>query len=184
MKKQTPLHLHLDGHTNNHITHQESNQTSEAIQEILKDGIKVNWTKDSLGFEYLACPIPAKLVTSYLKQLQDHLWEEKFARYKANKYQRDGDEYHVTVVVRTEVENLEQSIDISGMSISDFKLIGLGKAEDQGNTTYFVVVESKQLDKEREKLWLPKKDFHITLWFDQKDVFTKPKDRSSLIKPF
>jgi hypothetical protein len=55
-------------------------------------------------------------------------------------------------------------------------MLGIGKAEAKGNTAYFVVCQSEKLDAIRTRFELPKHDFHITLGFNQKDVFGVPKN--------
>ena len=60
-------------------------------------------------------------------------------------------------------------------------MLGVGKAESKGNTSYFVVCESDKLDAVRTRLGLPKQDLHITIGFDKRDVFGVVKDKSSLL---
>jgi hypothetical protein len=65
--------------------------------------------------------------------------------------------------------------------IDDLQMLGVGKAESKGNTSYFIVCESDKLDAVRTRFELTKQDFHITIGFDKKDVFGVVKDKSSLL---
>jgi hypothetical protein len=64
----------------------------------------------------------------------------------------------------------------------DLQTIGIGNVEDQWKNAYFIVTEAEKLNEIRKNLWLWNKNFHVTLGFDPDDVFTKPKDKTSLIK--
>ncbi len=61
--------------------------------------------------------------------------------------------------------------------IDDLKMMGLGSASRNENTSYFIVCESEKLQTIRDRYDLPPHDFHITLGFKHKDVFGIPKNK-------
>jgi hypothetical protein len=60
--------------------------------------------------------------------------------------------------------------------VGDLEMLGVGTASGKGNTTYFIVCKSDSLEAVRTRFNLPKHDFHITLGFNDKDVFGVPKN--------
>jgi hypothetical protein len=60
--------------------------------------------------------------------------------------------------------------------IDDLEMLGIGTASKGDNTTYFIVCNSDKLDAVRTRCELPKFDFHVTLGFNLKDVFSVRKN--------
>jgi hypothetical protein len=140
----------------------------------------IQYLKDTLGSNFLGLKIYQTQVDSFLETMRKVLGDN-FEIYTNNQKLRDKDGYHLSVISVIEYDNLcrEQSIDkfinsleaIFNYEIDDLKLLGLGKASDSVNTSYFIVCNSDKLNQIREKYDLPKTDLHITLGFKWKDVY-------------
>lgn len=114
-----------------------------------------------------------------------------------NRIERDGENFHVTIITPDEVSNTHSSYsalhhvkdeitkDITKENINltdevyDF---GIGKVERDGNATFYVYCYVLNGNKIREQFDLPPKDYHITLGFTGKDIHDKPKSLNTLIK--
>jgi hypothetical protein len=139
----------------------------------------ITYLKDILGSNYLGIKIQETEVRTFLEQLKDVLGDQ-YEEYTSNQKKRDSDGYHITVINYIDYNRLSQengidkfvnSLDqVLKASIDDLKLMGLGKAQKNENTTYFVVCKSDLLDEVRRMYNLPEKDFHITIGFKHKDV--------------
>lgn len=133
--------------------------------------------------------VPYDIIFPYLEKLHDII-PEKFSAFLENKYKRDGkNNFHITVLNYLEVEELggiEQSAEkikkICGDKIiDDIIFLGIGKAEKDGNESYYIVVRSKQINDLRQKLGLGKKDLHVSLAFYPRDIHGVPKDETTII---
>jgi hypothetical protein len=60
--------------------------------------------------------------------------------------------------------------------IDDLKLLGVGRAQKNENTAFFIVCDSAKLEAIRNRYELQKQDFHVTLGFNFKDVFGVSKN--------
>ena len=134
---------------------------------------------------YLAVVVHADSLQCHLHRLHEYLVEEDYARYTANQQLRDGLGYHITVVNPAEFEWLvEAGTGVLHANLPvQYRLVGLGCAKFEGDTTYYVVCESEALQHFRASLGLGRKDFHVTLGFDESDVHDVAKDASTLIDP-
>lgn len=158
---------------------------------------KIEHVKDVNGQNYLAIKIDKSDIDKFQidfgdrKGLKSHIGDEAFEIYTGNQQKRDNGEYHITVINVMDYGRLTKSMGMDKFvsalqpileyEIDDLDMLGVGKAESKGNTSYFVVCESDKLDAVRTRFGLPKQDFHITLGFDKKDVFGVTKDKSSLL---
>ena len=151
----------------------------------------VSYLKDVLGNNYLGLNISNSEVDIYLDELKTILKDE-FDEYMDFKNKRDNNLFHLTLInvmecndiIRTEgiqkfVKTIEETI--FTFPIDDLEMIGIGTASKNDNTTYFIVCNSNKLDAIRQRFNLEKRDLHITLAFNKKDVFGVKKDESSLI---
>ncbi len=88
-----------------------------------------------------------------------------------NRTKRDGNEYHITIFRKQEID-----LNLIDLSKTDFKIydIGVGKISN----CYYVIIYSPDLQKFRNNL--PTVHFHITLGFE-KDIHDIPKDLNTLI---
>jgi hypothetical protein len=140
----------------------------------------ITYLKDILGSNYLGVKIQETEVRPFLEQLKDILGDH-FDEYTSNQKKRDQEGYHITVINVIDYNRLseENGIDkfvnsldqVLKASIDDLKLLGVGKAQKNENTAYFVVCKSDLLDEVRRMYNLPEQDFHITLGFKHKDVY-------------
>jgi len=140
----------------------------------------ITYLKDILGSNYLGVKIQETEVRPFLEQLKGILGDQ-FDLYTSNQKKRDQEGYHITVLNVIDYNRLseENGIDkfvnsldqVLKASIDDLKLLGVGKAQKNENTSYFVVCKSDLLDEVRRMYNLPEQDFHITLGFKHKDVY-------------
>lgn len=139
----------------------------------------VTYLKDVVGNNYIGVNIPIGIVEPYLNELKEILGD-KYETYTQLQKNRDGGHYHITVIpvmdynklYKDKLTDFVNSIElIMKYPIDDIKLLGIGTASRNENTTYFIVCQSDKLDDIRNRFDLPKHDFHITLGFYHKDVF-------------
>jgi hypothetical protein len=159
---------------------------------------RIEHVKDVNGQNYLAIKIEksdidksSNSIDKFLIDLKSRIDEEEFELYTDNQEKRDKGEYHITVISVMDYGRLTKAMGMDKFVtalqpvleyvIDDIDMLGVGKAEGKGNTTYFVVCESDKLGAVRTRFELPKQDFHITIGFDKKDVFGVVKDKSSLL---
>lgn len=138
------------------------------------------------GGSYIGAPVEKSNIQNLHDEFRKTVGDEKYENLVGNRINRDkGDFHHVTVLSPKETRDLKKKgVKIPEGSVMNFNLKGLGKVEsgEDGREAWFGVVSSEEADSYRENLGLEKKDFHITLGFDKKDVFDKPKDDSSIVK--
>jgi hypothetical protein len=146
----------------------------------------VEHVKDTNGSNYLGIKIDKFEVLPFLDKLRSVLGKEDYDLYTQNQQTRDHGVYHMTVINvmdygrLTKAMGMDKFVDalqpIFEYEIDDLEMLGIGKAEAKVNTAYFVVCQSEKLDAIRTRFELSKHDFHITLGFNQKDVFGVPKN--------
>lgn len=150
----------------------------------------VTYLKDTLGSNYLGIDINITEINPFLNQLKEILGDQ-YEEYTRNQQNRDSGGFHIAVFNVMEYNELSRKIGLSQFTnmvdkvlkfpISDLKFMGLGKSEKSGNTAYYVVVQSDQLDHIREHFELSIEDFHITIGFKHKDVYGVRKNE--ILKP-
>lgn len=129
---------------------------------------------------YYAAPVPEKQISSFIEKFRKI--EPNWKEYEAKKTQRDrGRELHITVLTPRETRSLKRR----GVKIKlpEFQIepVGVGKALEEDNVSYFVIIKSKEINEYRASLGLPPHDLHVTLGFKQKDIHGVPKDKTTLI---
>ena len=137
--------------------------------------------KDLIGNNYLGLDIPVSVVQPYLNELRDILGEEDYTKFTENQIKRDGGHYHITVINVADYNRLSKNMGIDKFinsldpilkyPIDDLKLLGVGRAQKNENTAFFIVCDSAKLEAIRTRFELGEQDFHITLGFNFKDVF-------------
>jgi hypothetical protein len=150
----------------------------------------ITYLKDIFNSNYLGINIQKTEINNFLDQLKD-LIGDRYSEYTTNQQNRDNGKFHLVVLNVIEYNELSKKIGLSEFTntvdkvlkfpITDLKLMGLGKSEKSGNTAYYVVVQSDQLNHIREHFDLPEKDFHVTIGFKHKDVHGVRKNE--IIKP-
>jgi len=140
----------------------------------------ISHIKDSIGNNFLGIVISKPNIDHFLNDLKLHLNDEydDFITYKLN---RDRGEYHLTLINVSEYNRLCKEIGMSDFvksldrvfkyEIDDLKMLGIGNANKNENSSYFIVCESDKLNSIRKRYNLPDYDFHITIGFKHKDVF-------------
>lgn len=146
----------------------------------------VSYLKDRLGNNYLGLNIPNEIVQPYLDELKNHLSEEDYKLFTENQQTRDSGHHHVTVINVMDYNRLSKEIGmdkfinslelIFDYEIDDLDMKGVGMAQKDTNTAYFIVCQSDKLDAIRTRFDLPHFDFHVTLGFNPKDVHGVPKN--------
>ena len=146
----------------------------------------LSFVKDSLGNNYLGLDIPKHVVEPFLNELKDILGEDDYVTFTENQIKRDGGHYHITLINTMEFNRLSKQMGIDKFvnsldpifkyPIDDVRLLGVGRAQKNENTAFFVVCNSEKLDAVRTRFELSNHDFHTTLAFLYKDVFGVPKN--------
>lgn len=142
--------------------------------------------KDVLGNNYLGLDIPVSVVQPHLNELRDILCEDDYVKFTKNQIKRDGGHYHITVINVADYNRLSKHMGIDKFvnsldpilkyPIDDLKLLGVGRAQKNENTSFFIVCDSAKLEAIRNRYELQKQDFHVTLGFNFRDVFGVPKN--------
>ncbi len=145
----------------------------------------ITYLKDSIGNNYLGIKLPNDVVAPYIDELREILGDE-FDTYTENQKKRDHDSYHITVINAMDynklakevgVENFVNSLEsVLNYEIDDLEMLGVGTAAKESNRTYFIVCNSDKLDAVRTRFGLGNQDFHVTLGFKDKDVFSVRKN--------
>lgn len=126
---------------------------------------------------YLGVTCAYEIVSPSLARLKTSLGEIVSSRLIANQQSRDFGRYHITLITPVEYRDL-------GLTTEKIKHIGrhahcvihgIGVAAGQGNTCYFLVVTSSEMQCIRTSYGLAPNDLHITLGFDIDDVHNVPK---------
>ena len=137
--------------------------------------------KDILQNNYLGIEIPVTMIQPYLNELKEILGEDDYVKFTENQIKRDGGHYHITVInvadynrlsKRMGIDRFVNSLDpIFKYPIDDLRMLGVGRAQKNENTAFYVVCNSGKLEAVRGRFELGEQDFHITLGFNFKDVF-------------
>ena len=137
--------------------------------------------KDVIGNNYLGLDIPITIIQPYLNELRDILGEDDYTKFTENQIKRDGGHYHITVINVADYNRLSKHMGVDKFvnsldpilkyPIDDLKLLGVGRAQKNENTSFFIVCDSAKLEAIRTRFELGEQDFHITLGFNFKDVF-------------
>jgi hypothetical protein len=151
----------------------------------------IEYLKDFVGNNYLGIKVGDDMVEPFLNDLKDHLGENDYKVFTENQQKRDSGHHHITVINVMEFNSLSKSGEIGEFvnslnrvfeyPIDDLRLMGIGSATKNENTSYFIVVQSENLDSIRDRYNLPKHDFHITIGFKWKDVHGVRKNE--ILKP-
>lgn len=177
------------------ITEQQAKVLKMLDQQQPKHQIKtlrlqVEKLSDSQGQVYLGAAVSYAELLPYLTQLKGILSDD-FERFRANQAARDQQSFHVTLINPIEYQHVDKqlveqllspSINISFSSQLQVTLLGLGKAEKAGKSSYFVVAQSHDAQLIRQRFLLNHKDLHVTLGFEPSDIYDVKKDSSTLIE--
>lgn len=144
---------------------------------------------DKAGNGYVALKINPEDTSPYINFIEQHISKE----FIQNQKTRDKNHHHITIIPVMQVGQLRKNNPIALKNFLDQYLhqnfdvftYGIGTVTKENNKqnsqAWFTICENALLKTEREKLLLPKQDFHITLAFDNTDVFGVSKDKTSVI---
>jgi hypothetical protein len=146
----------------------------------------LTYLRDTIGNNYVGINIPSEVVQPHLEKLKEILGEEDFEIFTQNQKMRDHNHYHITVINVMDCNRLSKEMGMANFvksvelafeyPVEDLEILGVGKASKGDNTAYFIVCSSDSLDAVRTRFNLPKQDFHVTLGFNVKDVFSVRKN--------
>lgn len=146
----------------------------------------LTYLRDTIGNNYVGINIPSEVVQPHLEKLKEILGEEDFEIFTQNQKTRDHGHYHITVINVMDCNRLSKEMGMSNFvksvelafeyPVEDLELLGVGMASKNANTAYFIVCSSDSLDAVRTRFNLLKQDFHVTLGFNAKDVFSVRKN--------
>ncbi|WP_125184551.1 Cap15 family cyclic dinucleotide receptor domain-containing protein [Hyphobacterium indicum] len=136
------------------------------------------------GKPYLGCKLEKANIKQYLEQVSDILGSD-FQYFENNRRDRDGVDYHVTILSPEEYRQLVEReknnlIPFVGKLIR-FEILGVGRAVHNDDEAFFVVLESSEADALRKQLAIGDRDFHITIGFSEADVHGVSKGKDALI---
>lgn len=151
--------------------------------------LKITLLKDNQGQQYLGALVNRAELLPYLTQLE-RLLADDFSHYRALQAARDHQLFHLTILSPLEFQLADKAI-VNTLLASDFShafssqinvtLLGLAKVEQDNKSSFFVVAQSADAQKVRQRFLLPAKDFHVTLGFNPSDIYGVKKDSSTLI---
>lgn len=140
----------------------------------------IKYIQDVFGSNYLGIEIQPNDIDPFLSQLKE-LLGDSYEEFTKNQQSRDKDGFHINLMNVMEYNELSEKMGLDKFinsldkvlkfEVSDVKLLGIGKAEKHGNQSYYVVVNSDQLQDIRRHYELPEEDFHVTIGFKHKDVY-------------
>lgn len=146
----------------------------------------LTYLRDTIGNNYVGINIPEAVVEPHLEKLKEILGEEDFEIFTQNQKTRDQGHYHITVINVMDCNRLSKEMGMVNFvksvelafdyPVEDLELLGVGMASKNANTAYFIVCSSDSLDAIRTRFNLLKQDFHVTLGFNAKDVFSVRKN--------
>ncbi|MDM8566630.1 hypothetical protein QUF74_13390 [Candidatus Halobeggiatoa sp. HSG11] len=127
---------------------------------------------------YLGVNIPYPEIENHLKVMQKFLPQQDFQVYLSNQKLRDAHKHHITIV--NPIEYNAEYCDVLVGNIITYSMVGLGRVTQDEDDVFFIVAESTDMEKLRQQVQLPKKDFHITLGFKNNDIHDVAKNRDTL----
>ena len=147
--------------------------------------LQLRYIKDVICNPYIGFVVPLNMCDRFGVSLMDMLSiAEKqipdFTQCNANLLARNHGVYHITMFNVMEMKlkavtgiKIDESIRY-GSHMFEYKGIGCITKGDM--STYYVVVDSDEMNIERNIVGLPSRDLHITIGFTHKDLFTERKN--------
>lgn len=138
---------------------------------------------DKGGSPYVVLDVPVDIGSIYQKYLSSYQTQNYFE----NQQLRDKNSFHVTLVNVAEYSlikkqnNLHLIDNFFNKKTFDFYSYGIGKAEKSGFETFYIILESNEIDLIRKNLDLKHRDMHTTIAFNPKDVHGVSKSRETVI---
>ncbi len=146
---------------------------------------KIEYLKDSIGNNYVGINMFTYITSPYIDALSEILSKEDFKLFTDNQKIRDNNKYHITLFnvielnqICSDPKKLKYLVDyVINLNIPNINLKGIGEASRGLNKCYFIIIESDLLDKIRRDFGFEKKDLHITIGFNPKDVHGVDKSK-------
>lgn len=156
--------------------------------------MKLEVIRDILGQPYIAIVFSTSrhnndFIESYLDRLKQYILRikynsiETYNKLLENKEKRDGvGHWHITVFNSMECKKNPKLLEYNGYEINTPNICyGIGTIFKEDKQTFYLVIDNNEIDQLLELNNLKKKNLHITLGFEPKDLFHYPKMRSTLI---
>jgi hypothetical protein len=147
--------------------------------------LQLRYIKDVIGNPYIGFVVPLNMPDKNgmtLLELLATAWDTipDFPDSNTNLLVRNHGVYHITMF---NVMEMKQKT-ITDIKIDElirygshmFEYKGIGSITKGDMSTYYVVVDSEEMNIERNIVGLPPRDLHITIGFTHKDLFTERKN--------
>ena len=142
--------------------------------------MKLKIIKDVLGNSYIS-------LIDFNDLLFDALLDfakiniDDFDSMNQNLLNRNGGNFHLTSFNVAECNSNNNIFNLFDIDINDLRMLGIGSISKDSNKTFFIVCQSDTINKIRLALGLPFKDLHITIGFNNKDLFHARKNDCNII---
>ncbi|MCW8831836.1 MAG: hypothetical protein OQK09_00560 [Colwellia sp.] len=165
------------------------NQQQPNTKRVKNLRIQVRKLSDNQGQTYLGAIVSRAELQPYLTQLKGILVDD-FDKYRANQAARDHQRFHMTLIDPIEYQHVDKQLveqllspmtNINFSSHLQVTLLGVGKVEKAGASSYFVVAQSNDAQLIRQRFLLGNKDFHVTLGFEPSDIYGVKKDSTTFV---
>jgi hypothetical protein len=144
---------------------------------------KISLLRSSSGRRYLGIKdIPTNKLLKYQIALRSTIGNSDYLLAAANQLRRDKGVYHITLTNPQEYESLTALKLVTDSIGKDARvdLNGIGKrTTTPGNSTFYIIANSRDLDEIRQSFGLKKREFHVTLGFLKNDIHGVSKGNSS-----
>lgn len=152
----------------------------------MKKILKTQLIKDVLGQNYVGINFTTKTEDStghvlgpFLNMFLNEIPDAVAMHNKL--LERNHNKLHATIFNVMECRQTESVWRSVGEDITDIKFVGVGSISKDDKVTYYIVIESDQLNALRQKYGFSNKHFHITIGYNVSDLFHAAKDKNTLI---
>jgi hypothetical protein len=136
---------------------------------------------DVLKNQYCGVKFYPYEIDAYLSEFRKYLNnDEQYSLYASNRQRRDGENYHSTLFPVAEYNKKREEIRNFIDTEVNIEILGIGRVENGDNESYYLILESKDLNNIRSQCGFDAKDLHITIGFKQKDIFC-PKGMNTMV---
>jgi len=147
--------------------------------------MKLTILKDINGNDYLGFDISKSYASKRIVEMYiDNMNLEIIGFDKCNKklLERNKNSYHITIFNVKECGINKDLLLLKNLQIDDIKFNGVGSINNGDNITYFIIVESKHIKTIRSLSNMDERDLHITIGFNNKDLFHDRKNIANILK--
>ena len=137
---------------------------------------------DNSGKEYLGTNVPGASAKRFLRRLKKERNAAEVHDWSKNRYERDGPDYHLTVVSPPELRGMESKlVDMFADVEISFVMKYNGSVRKGDAEAFYTIVSAPHADFLRQSAGLDKRDLHVTLGFDRADIHDLPKSDDTRI---